>query len=58
MDAKASCNAANRSKALVGMLPDSVAVKKGWDLRESAATPIAICKPNSRLSSARQYESR
>ncbi len=50
--------AVNRSKALAGMLPNIVAMKKGRNLRWSAAVPIATCKCNSRFSSARQHRLR
>jgi hypothetical protein len=57
VDAKELRNAANRSIALVGMLLDGVAVKKGRNLRRSATAPIATGKCNSRLSSAGQHGS-
>jgi hypothetical protein len=56
-DMKASRNAANRSIALVGMLPDGIDVKKGRDLSGSAVAPIPTCRCNSRLFSARWYGS-
>jgi hypothetical protein len=56
-EAKASCDAINHSIALVGMLPDSVAVQKGRNLRESTTALIAMCRCNSKLFSARQHGS-
>ncbi len=50
---KRSCHS---SMALTSMLPDSIAVKKGHDLRGSAAIPITTCRCNSRLSRARQHK--
>ncbi len=54
MDVKVSRDPANCSIALAGMLTDGVAMTKGRDLRGSAVAPIATCRCNSRLSSARQ----
>jgi hypothetical protein len=51
--AKVSCNVANCSIALVGKLLDSIAVKKEYNLRGSAAAPMTTCRRNSRRSRAR-----
>ncbi len=51
-------DASNCSIAQVGMLPDNVAVKMVGDPGRSTASPIVICKRNSRLPSARCHGSR